>query len=1698
MRKRILCALLALILLCGSAFEAIPLQNTALASEADGDLFDIIPEEETPLPTETPEPTDAPTTLPPSDDALSPAPDFTVEPTEAPADTATPANPENSGTKTSAPAENTKIPEVIPTRKPAEESTPAVTAPPLPAERMAAGLGLSIEELAACLGLSVEELFMMNEEMLEARRLLVYAGGDSAVTSELADPDFIVEGGVLLRCESPETELSIPGDLGIAAIGPGAFQDNIALRSVILPNGVKEIGDSAFAGCTAMERVSLPDSLLRIGQASFSGCVSLAEIALPASLTELGARAFEGCPELTIQVAESSPAQDLCAAAGYRYIIEGRPTEDLLSEAESVLVLSSAAFNVPSLTLAEGQSSTLSVVLPADAAVAYTLTAENDKISVEQSGEIVALRRGESKVFAVTGDGRTIAECPVTILPTPASLTLSQTTAALGAKETLTLVPSVDPGAQTNFTFKSSKTSVATVNAAGLITARKAGKATITVTTHNGLTATCDVTVKAAPKKVTLSPAKLTLGAGASKQLQATITSGSASRLAFSSNNRVVADVDPDTGIIFAREAGTATITATALANGKKAICTVTVKPEPEDVTFTSVPDRLGAGESFTLAAVDSESAGDVRFSIVSGGECAALDGTKLTAGRPGDVTVRATAYNGKVHRDKVIHILPAPTSITLDETTIYLGVKESLTDALHVHVSEGSADSFTYRSTNAKIFKVDAATGKLTGVKKGTAYVYATTYNGLETGRCKVIVQAAPSKVTISVPYRTISVGMTMAPTLTPAGGTASCTLTSSDTGVIAIDDGNVLRAVGVGQSSITAIAFNKRKSAAITINVVDEPGAVYAAKDIYTITEGLTTQVAFEVPDSVTAYTYASSDPEIAYIDEHGDGTVTGVSAGTATITATTHNGHSAKTTVVVLPIPESLIPLDQTNVTLGVKETFTLTPSAGEDDLTFTSSKTSVATVSAAGVITARKAGKATITVRSDSGLTATCAVTVKAAPKKVTLSPAKLTIGAGDSAQLTAKLTAASSASKLTYSSDNTEVADVDPSTGLITAKSYGIAIITAETFNGIKGYCTVTVKREPAYVTFTSIPEKIGAGDSCTLAAEVDSESIGAVRFSIVKGDEYAALDGAKLTASKPGDVTVRATAYNNTVYRDEVIHVVPAPTSITLDETAINLGVKEDLADALHAHVSEGSADSFTYKSTNTNIFKVDANTGKLTGVKKGTAYVYATTYNGLETERCKVVVQAAPSKVAIFVPRTTISVGMTMTPMFKLTGGASACTLESSAPSTIAVEKGNTLRAVDVGQSSITAITFNKKKSAAVTINVVDEPGEICAAEERYTVAEGLTAQVVFEVPGSVTEYTYESSDPEIASIEPDGDGTVTGVSAGTATITATTHNGLTAKTTVEVLPAPKSLTPEVFTLTLGVGQTYKFAFSPVPENALAAYSYMSSNTSVAAVDANGTISAMARGTALITVASHNGASAHLQINVVNYRDEHPAYMMAHRGASAYRQENTIAAFQYAVELGAEMIELDVRRTADDQIVVFHDAVIKVSKKSSKAISSLTLSQIKEIDANIVTLQEALAYISQTPVELMIEFKVTGIEQQVIDIIEQSDMRSRIICASGTLSIIEKIKALRPSYFVSYNLRTSAELNKVIKNASSYDIDMVFVKHTQLSAVQVRSAHLLGLEVAVWTVVSAADIQKMADLGVNGICTDYPDRRYK
>ncbi|WP_337603678.1 Ig-like domain-containing protein [Anaerotignum lactatifermentans] len=371
------------------------------------------------------------------------------------------------------------------------------------------------------------------------------------------------------------------------------------------------------------------------------------------------------------------------------------------------------------------------------------------------------------------------------------------------------------------------------------------------------------------------------------------------------------------------------------------------------------------------------------------------VNGTVDTLQADANVTVSG---NGDIKKQTGSgQISVSVAGVSLDKTEIVLvdGSSEKLTAT--VEPTNATNKNVTWSSDHEAIATVDQ-NGTVTARRGGQATITVTTADGSKTATCTVRVRIQIGEPVQSVGLNKTELALEVGKTGTleakvePSDATNKNVTWSSSNSEVATVDNGVVTAVSAGEAIITVTTEDGAKTATckVTVNApqtVPVTGVTLDKAEL-TLEEGSTgTLTATVAPQNATnnTVTWSSSNPEFVTV---ANGTVTAVSAGTATITVTTADGnHKATCTVTVIPktVQVSGIQVQgSASVYVGgsTKLTATVTPTnATNQKVTWSSNNESVATVGTDGTVTAVSAGTATITVTTEDGQkTAACTVTV----------------------------------------------------------------------------------------------------------------------------------------------------------------------------------------------------------------------------------------------------------------------------------------------------------------------------------------------------------------------------------------------------------------------------------------------------------------------------------------------------------------------------------------------------------------------------------------------------------------------------------------------------------------------------------------------------------------------------------------------
>ncbi|WP_030784092.1 glycerophosphodiester phosphodiesterase [Streptomyces sp. NRRL S-920] len=250
----------------------------------------------------------------------------------------------------------------------------------------------------------------------------------------------------------------------------------------------------------------------------------------------------------------------------------------------------------------------------------------------------------------------------------------------------------------------------------------------------------------------------------------------------------------------------------------------------------------------------------------------------------------------------------------------------------------------------------------------------------------------------------------------------------------------------------------------------------------------------------------------------------------------------------------------------------------------------------------------------------------------------------------------------------------------------------------------------------------------------------------------------------------------------------------------------------------------------------------------------------------------------------------------------------------------------------------------------------------------------------------------------------------------------------------------------------------------------------------------------------------------------------DHPL-VIAHRGASAYAPENTLAAIDKARDMGFRWVENDVQRTKDGELVIMHDDNLKRTTNVEEVfpdrapwkVADFTAAEIARLDAGswfspkyagerVPTLRQYMRRVSRNHQRLVFEFKkpelYPGIEQQGLRVLRETGwldkhhVRSRLVIQSFSAESVKTVHALRPDVKTGFlGTPAVADLPAYAKFA-----DQINSTHTSISTPYVAAIHAFKgphgkpLEIFTWTVNDAPNAVRAANFGVDGIITNTPD----
>ena len=562
-------------------------------------------------------------------------------------------------------------------------------------------------------------------------------------------------------------------------------------------------------------------------------------------------------------------------------------------------------------------------------------------------------------------------------------------------------------------------------------------------------------------------------------------------------------------------------------------------------------------------------------------------------------------------------------TSVTISQTTAEMIIGETVQLIATITPMSATDKNIVWSSSKQSVATISNS-GLVTAVAEGQSTVTASA--GGKSATCTIIVSKGfieVSSITLNKNELSLARGKseTLIPTVNPSDATdPTVTWTSSDAKVASVDAHGKVVAIDGGSAVITAKAGSHQATCTVSVTVPVE--RVSLDQNNVTIEEESSfTLVAKITPDDATNKTveWTSSNVKVATVDDNGK--VTGMTVGTATITAKVADKQATcAVTVVKKTIPVSSITLNKAELALYKGQTETLVATVKPDDatnktVTWSSSNTKVATVDSNGKVIAVATGSATISAKAGDK-EATCSITVTIPVETVTLNKTELTIILGQKETLVATVKPDDATNKtVTWTSSNTQVATVDAN-GKVSSVAAGTATITAKA-GEMKATCVVSVIIPVESITLDNTSITFEEGESKTLKATVTPSNATnkTVSWSSSNASVASVDQNGKVTAVMEGTATITAKVEDKqATCKVTVEKAATKITSLSFDGSALYVG--DGYSYTLKVNVSPDDAvGKYTWKSSNSSRVSVsgNGNTATVTSNSASTSYTTVT-----------------------------------------------------------------------------------------------------------------------------------------------------------------------------------------------------------------------------------------------------------------------------------------------------------------------------------------------------------------------------------------------------------------------------------------------------------------------------------------------------
>ena len=1122
-------------------------------------------------------------------------------------------------------------------------------------------------------------------------------------------------------------------------------------------------------------------------------------------------------------------------------------------------------------------------------------SANTSVATVDADGRVTAVRPGTTTIKATSLDGtEKAAVCTVTVTADLQEISLpAKEEVAVGGNLTLnaTLTPSF--ASDKSVTWTSLDNTVASVNASGVVTGKKVGNTVITCASkaNPAVKADCVVSVIIPVKSVTLSKYNLSLEAGKTETLTATISPKDASdqSITWQSSNENVAKVS-DNGEVRAIHGGSCTITCTSNSGSKTASCTVNVIEHVVGVSFAQAQETMYVTETRTLKPViRPETATDHSMQWQSSNTAVATVNAvgTVTAVKAGSAIISVKTNDGGFTDTCTINVVPKVDVTGIDIENKAVTLSQGMTYGINAEVfpHHASNQQIKWTSNAPKVATVNED-GVVSAVGAGTAIITATTVDGNYSMRCTITVTQTVAGVKVAPATASIAVGSSKTLTATVEPDTASSkgvTWYSSNESVATVNSRGIVIGVAPGTATITALTDEGGFSGTCTVTVYVAQNAIKINSDKVTVPKGSKTVLTATITPANASdqeIVWSSDNTAVATVNQAGQ--VNGIKKGSAVITVKTANGKLKDTCLVEVVQLATSLTLDYTTLQLDVGKTKTLTAtmkprSASNLKVKWSSSDKNVATVDSKGRITGVKAGTATIKVVSgDKNASATCKVTVIQRVTSIKFKDNAPTVKVGKKKTL-AVLTMPETASEtaFTWTSSNKKIAKVSKTGKVRGIKPGTVTITVANADNSAKAKCKLTVLQGVTGMKLDKEALTVSKGRKATLNPVI--EPANANDKSVI----WTSSNNDVATVDEKGVITAKAVGYavitaktNDGNFKDTCrVNVVYGVKRVKLNKTSATMEVDEKMTLTATISPSNASIKDVKWTSSDKKVAKVTKK-GVVKALAKGSAVITVSTVDGGYTATCKIDVVKKATGIKISRSKATVEKGDTyqLSASVQPTDATIRTVKWSSSNKKVAtVSKTGLVTAIAAGKATITVKSTDGsfKKKCVVTVHVTPQSITLNRNTASLNTGKTLKLKATLAPSDASKALIWTTSNKRVAVVS--SKGVVTALKGGKTTITATADNGLTAKCVVTVTQLVEKVKLNKTKLTLSPNERATLSATVSPSSAShKSIEWTSDNTKVVKVTQKGVVTAIAAGSATVTAKNLAGdVSAQCKITV-------------------------------------------------------------------------------------------------------------------------------------------------------------------------------------------------------------------------------------